>query len=93
MEEIPKKPTRDSKPPADDVSPWALAGLGTQFFASILLFVWVGTWLDRRFGSTPLFLLGGVFLGGGGSFYLSYRQLTKPRDSKPNDHDSTTDTR
>lgn len=91
MEEFPEKPTRDSKPAADDVSPWALAGLGTQFFASILLFVWVGNWLDRRFDTAPLFLLSGVLLGGGGTFYLSYRQLTKPRspsqrndDSKPN---------
>jgi len=89
MEEFPEKPTRDSKPPSDEVSPWALAGLGTQFFASILLFVWVGNWLDRRFDSAPLFLLGGVFLGGGGSFYLSYRQLTTPRDSHRHDHDST----
>ena len=89
MVEIPEKPTRDSKPADDEVSPWALAGLGTQFFASILLFVWVGTWLDRRLDTAPLFLLGGVFLGGGGSFYLSYRQLTKPRGSARRDHNTT----
>ena len=89
MEDSPERPTRDSKPPSDDVSPWALAGLGTQFFASILLFVWVGTWLDRRFDSSPLFLLSGVLLGGGGSFYLSYRQLTTPRGSRRHDHDTT----
>ncbi|WP_053334052.1 AtpZ/AtpI family protein [Gemmatimonas phototrophica] len=89
MDETPKKPTRDSKPQSDDVSPWALAGLGTQFFGSILLFVWVGNWLDHRFDTAPLFLLGGVLVGGGGTFYLSYRQLTKPRRPDPDHHDST----
>jgi F0F1-type ATP synthase assembly protein I len=89
MTDFPEKPTRESKPTGEEVSPWALAGLGTQFFAAILLFVWVGTWLDRRLDSAPLFLLGGVFVGGGGSFYLSYRQLTKPRGSTPR-HDDTT---
>lgn len=92
MMDSPEKPTRDSKPSSDEVSPWALAGLGTQFFASILLFVWVGNWLDRRFDTAPLFLLSGVFLGGGGSFYLSYRQLTTPRGSNRRDHDSTPNT-
>jgi len=92
MKDFPEKPTRDSKPPADEVSPWALAGLGTQFFASILLFVWVGNWLDRRFDTAPLFLLSGVFVGGGGSFYLSYRQLTKPRGSDHRNDDSTPNT-
>ena len=89
MAESPEKPTRDSKPPADDVSPWDLAGLGTQFFASILLFVWVGNWLDRRLDCAPFFLLSGVLLGGGGSFYLSYRQLTAPRGSHSRNDDST----
>jgi F0F1-type ATP synthase assembly protein I len=89
MDEIPEKPTRVSKPSDDEVSPWALAGLGTQFFASILLFVWVGTWLDRRLDTAPLFLLGGVFVGGGGSFYLRYRQLTTPRSSPRRNHDTT----
>jgi F0F1-type ATP synthase assembly protein I len=89
MAKRPGKPTSESEPTADEVSPWALAGLGTQFFASLLLFVWVGNWLDRRFDCAPLFLLSGVFLGGGGSFYLSYRQLTKPRRSPSQRDDST----
>jgi F0F1-type ATP synthase assembly protein I len=89
MTDLPEKPTRESKPTGEEVSPWALAGLGTQFFAAILLFVWVGNWLDRRFDSAPLFLLGGVFVGGGGSFYLSYRRLTKPRGSPPRHADTS----
>jgi F0F1-type ATP synthase assembly protein I len=89
MAKIPRAPLRDSEPPGE-VSPWALAGLGMQFFMAILVFLYAGTWLDRRFGTAPLFLLGGVFLGGGGAFYSGYRRLTAPRTPKPQD-DSTPD--
>jgi hypothetical protein len=93
MDETPKSPMRDSKPPKGlqdgEVSPWALAGLGMQLCVSILLFVWVGGWLDRRLGTAPLFLLGGVLVGGGGTFYLSYRRLTSPRNSHHHTNDST----
>ncbi len=76
MAEKPPEPTRDSKP-TGEVSPWALAGLGMQFFVAVILFVYAGNWLDRRFHTAPLFLLCGVFVGGGGVFYLSYRRLTR----------------
>lgn len=66
-----------SRPDRDqEVSPLALAGLGVQFFAAILLFAWAGNWLDDRFDMSPLFLLAGVFVGGGGTFYSGYRRLT-----------------
>ena len=77
MAEEPRNPIPSSTPPGEQ-SPWALAGLGMQFFVSILLFVYAGSWLDRRWGTSPLFLLGGLFVGGGGAFYASYRRLTKP---------------
>ncbi len=51
------------------------AGLGIQFAASILLFLYAGQWLDRRLGTAPLFLYVGVFTGAGAAFYLMYRQL------------------
>lgn len=51
------------------------AGIGVQFAITILLGLAVGTWLDRRFGTAPLFLYLGVFLGAGGAFYSMYRQL------------------
>ena len=53
----------------------AYAGLGLQFAVSIVLFVYLGQWLDRRFGTSPLFLLLGLFVGAGGSFYAMVRRL------------------
>ena len=71
-----RRASGDPEAPKDgERSPWALAGLGMQFFAALILFVYAGTWLDERFGTSPLFLLLGLFVGGGGSFYLSYRRL------------------
>lgn len=88
MADEPQIPTPGHTPPGEQ-SPWALAGLGMQFFASILLFVYAGNWLDQRFDTSPLFLLGGLFVGGGGAFYASYRRLMKPVTSRStNDTDS-----
>ena len=51
------------------------AGLGLQFAGSIILFLFIGQWLDRRLGTGPLFLILGVFTGAGGAFYSMYRSL------------------
>ena len=50
-------------------------GVGLQFALSIVLFVYLGQWLDRRFGTEPWLLLLGLLLGAGGSFYSIYRKL------------------
>jgi ATP synthase protein I len=62
-----------ARPPQSGSS--AAAGLGFQFAASLVLFFFAGQWLDRRLGTAPVFLLVGVFVGGGGSFYSMYRRL------------------
>jgi ATP synthase protein I len=51
------------------------AGLGLQFAVSIILFLFLGQWLDRKLGTAPWMLLIGVFVGAGGSFYSMYRRL------------------
>lgn len=51
------------------------AGLGIQFALSILLFLWVGQWVDKKLGSEPLFLFVGVFSGAAAAFYAMYRTL------------------
>jgi F0F1-type ATP synthase assembly protein I len=75
MDEKPQGNT-PSTPASSDVSPWALAGLGLQFCLAMLVFAYAGLWIDRRYGTMPIFLLLGVFLGGGGTFALSIRRLT-----------------
>jgi F0F1-type ATP synthase assembly protein I len=52
------------------------AGLGLQLAASILLFLYLGRWLDTRLGTAPLLLVIGVFVGAAGGFYSLYRALT-----------------
>ena len=67
-----------------------------QFFVSLLAFVYAGTWMDARFHTAPLFLLVGLFIGGGGSFVVSYRRLMRGANNttttrsgqSPTDHSS-----
>ena len=51
------------------------AGIGLQFAVSILLFLYVGQWIDRRLGTEPWFMIAGVFTGAGASFYSMYSKL------------------
>lgn len=66
-------------PPEGEVNPMRVAGLGVQFAAALIGFGYLGQYLDRKFNSAPIFLMIGVFFGGGGTFYLSYRRLMAPR--------------
>lgn len=54
----------------------SFAGAGLQFAIAIVLFLFLGQWIDKKLGTSPLFLLAGVFAGGGGAFYSMYRRLT-----------------
>lgn len=54
----------------------AYAGMGLQFALAILLFVWLGQWLDRKLGTDPWLLLLGAFLGAAAGFTAIYRRLT-----------------
>ena len=75
----PQSPRRVDEPApkqsGEGASLGAFAGLGLQFAVSIVLFVYLGQWLDRRFGTSPLFLLLGLFVGAGGTFYSMVRRL------------------
>jgi len=50
-------------------------GLGLQFGGSIVLFMFGGIWLDKRLGTSPLFVIIGVFGGATAAFYSMYRRL------------------
>ena len=51
------------------------AGAGLQFALTIVVFAFLGVWLDKRLGSTPWFVLICVFVGAGAGFYSIYRKL------------------
>lgn len=56
-------------------------GVGLQFAASIVLFLFVGRWLDEKLGTEPWLLLAGVLVGACAGFYSLYRQLViAPRE-------------
>jgi Putative F0F1-ATPase subunit Ca2+/Mg2+ transporter len=56
-------------------SPASFAGAGVQFVISILLFLYIGKWLDGKLGTAPWLLMAGVFVGAGAGFYSFYRRI------------------
>jgi F0F1-type ATP synthase assembly protein I len=52
------------------------AGVGLQFAAAIVIFLFAGQWIDKKLGTSGLFTIAGVFIGGGAAFYLMYRKIT-----------------
>lgn len=63
--------------------PGELVGVGLQFAGAIVLFLFLGRWLDSRFGTEPWLLVTGVVVGAVGGFYSMYRRLVvAPRRTK-----------
>lgn len=54
----------------------SFAGLGIQLAISILLFLYLGQWLDKKLGTDPLLLIAGVFVGATVGIYNMYHMLT-----------------
>jgi F0F1-type ATP synthase assembly protein I len=67
---------RPQSSPAKGLSGSDFAGVGIQFAAAIILFLFIGQWLDKKAGTNGLFTLIGVFVGGGGAFFNLYRRIT-----------------
>ena len=63
-------------PPTSFANVSSYAGLGVQFVLSILVFLYLGRWLDRTLGTEPWFLYIGVFTGATAGFYAMYRKLS-----------------
>lgn len=59
------------------------AAVGLQFAVSLVVFVLLGDWADKKLDTSPLFLLLGVFGGGSAAFYSMYRKLMGPHSKKP----------
>ncbi|MDQ6873019.1 MAG: AtpZ/AtpI family protein [Gemmatimonadota bacterium] len=62
--------------PPGGLSAADFAGVGIQFAAAIVIFLFAGQWVDGRLGTSGWFTLVGVFVGAGGAFYLTYRKIT-----------------
>jgi F0F1-type ATP synthase assembly protein I len=69
-EKRPQTSSKKSLPGAD------FAGVGIQFAAAIIAFLFLGQWVDKRLGTNGLFTIAGVFVGGGAAFYNMYRKIT-----------------
>ena len=59
------------------------AGIGVQFALTILVFVFAGVWLDKRFGTSPWLVLVGVVIGAGGGFYSMYLKAVRATKGGP----------
>ncbi|MEO7456794.1 MAG: AtpZ/AtpI family protein [Gemmatimonadaceae bacterium] len=57
-------------------SPAQFAGLGLQMVVAILLFLYLGKWIDGKLGTSWIQVIG-VFVGAGLSFYNMYHKLMK----------------
>jgi ATP synthase protein I len=70
---------RDSRSPRLST----VAGGGLEFAVAILLGVFGGQWLDRRWGTSPWLVVIGAMLGAGAGFYKLYRDLTASQRRPP----------
>jgi F0F1-type ATP synthase assembly protein I len=64
------------------------AGVGIQFAAAIIVFLYAGQWLDNRLGTNGVFTVAGVFVGAGAAFYNMYRKISAAQ--KQDDEDRRT---
>ena len=81
----PGQPTGESPkkgPGTDPLDTSSLAGMGVQFLVAILLFLFIGKWLDARLGTSPWLLILGVFVGATASTVAMYRRVFPPGQSK-----------
>ena len=50
-------------------------GIGLQFAFGIIVFLFIGQWLDKKLGTAPWLLIVSAFTGAGLSFYNMYVKL------------------
>jgi F0F1-type ATP synthase assembly protein I len=58
-------------------NPMRYAGLGLQLAVSLLLFVWVGQWADRKLGTGGVLTIVAALVGFGGTMYSVIRKLNR----------------
>lgn len=65
----------DSRPGDVTRTGSTMAVSGLQFAVSVIVFLFLGQWLDKKFGTSPVFLFVCVFVGAGAALYSMYRKL------------------
>ncbi len=53
------------------------AGLGVQLAVSLVVFVLIGQWADRKLGTGGIVTIAAAFLGFGGTMYTLIRSLNR----------------
>lgn len=53
------------------------AGLGLQLAVSLLVFVWIGQWADRKLGTGGLLTILAALVGFGGTMFSVIRRLNQ----------------
>lgn len=69
------QPTHAPRSAQTALSASEFAGVGVQFAATLLVFVFAGVWLDKRLHSSPWFVLICVFVGAAAGFYSMYSKV------------------
>jgi F0F1-type ATP synthase assembly protein I len=62
--------------------PMRYAGLGVQLAVSLVVFVLIGQWADRKLGTGGILTVIAAFLGFGGTMYSLIRSLNRKDDGK-----------
>ncbi|HET6578399.1 MAG TPA: AtpZ/AtpI family protein [Gemmatimonadales bacterium] len=60
-----------------DPGPMRYAGLGIQLAVSLVVFVLIGQWADRKLGTGGIVTIAAAFLGFGGTMYTLIRSLNR----------------
>jgi F0F1-type ATP synthase assembly protein I len=72
---MPSRPDDREDRPTPMSQAGEVMGVGLQFAGAILIFLFLGRWLDEKLGTSPWLLLIGVMVGAAAGFYSLYRQL------------------
>jgi Uncharacterized protein conserved in bacteria len=72
----PVRPDHQHQNAGKPLSASGFAGAGIQLAVALVVFVLAGNWLDNRLGTSPVFVLVGVFIGGGAAFFSFYRRIS-----------------
>ena len=62
------------------------SGLGVTLVVTILIFLWIGMWIDGKLSTSPWFTLGLTLLGFGGGFYSFYLNIKRMTDQDRKDN-------